>query len=45
MTPRSPNGGTRLTYNQSLRPEHIGALEQTQGSEPSQYLEEKKTKQ
>jgi hypothetical protein len=25
MTPRSPNGGTRLTYNQSLRPEHIGA--------------------
>jgi hypothetical protein len=30
MTPRSPNGGTRLTYNQSLRSEHIGAVEQTQ---------------
>ena len=43
LTRRSPNGGTHLSTTQVPRPEHIGPQEQTQGSEPSQYLEEKKT--
>ena len=44
MTRGSPNGGTHLSTTQVSPSEHIGWLKQTQGSEPSQYLEEKKTK-
>ena len=43
VTRGSPNGGTHLSTTQVLPPEHIGRREQTQGSEPSQYLEEEKT--
>ena len=43
MTRRFPNGGTHLSTTQVLPPEHIGRREQTRGSEPSQYPEEKKT--
>jgi hypothetical protein len=32
-------------HRQSLPTEYIGREEQTQGSEPSQYLKEKKTNQ
>ena len=40
---RSPNGET-LPSNPRERPaEYIGGYEQTQGSEPSQYLEENKS--
>ena len=39
-----PNGGTRPGETWSRLPEQIGQYEQTQGSEPSQYLEEKKTR-
>ena len=42
MTRGSPNGET-LPGKTGKRPaEFIGGCEQTQGSEPSQYLEEKK---
>ena len=44
VTRGSPNGGTHTSTTCVPRPEHIGPEEQTQGSEPSQYLEEKKTK-
>ena len=43
LTRGSPNGGTHTSTTCVLPPEHIGRREQTQGSEPSQYLEEKKT--
>ena len=43
MTRRFPNGGTHVSTTHVLRPEHIGPREQTRGSEPSQYPEEKKT--
>ena len=40
---RSPNGETH-TGKTSIRPaEYIGGYEPTQGSEPSQYLEENKS--
>ena len=39
---RSPNGETLLSKPQERPAEYIGGYEQTQGSEPSQYLEEKK---
>jgi hypothetical protein len=39
---RSPNGETLLSNPQERPAEYIGGYEQTQGSEPSQYLEEKK---
>ncbi len=42
MTRGFPNGGTRLGKTQSRPAESIGGCEQTQGSEPSQYLEEEK---
>src|SRR5258708_28990898 len=39
---RSPNGETHLSKPQVHPAEYIGRSERTQGSEPSQYLEEKK---
>ena len=39
---RSPNGETHLSKPQEHPAEYIGRSERTQGSEPSQYLEEKK---
>lgn len=39
---RSPNGETLLSKPQERPAEYIGGHERTQGSEPSQYLEEKK---
>ena len=42
MTRGFPNGETRLGKTQSRPAESIGGCEQTQGSEPSQYLEEEK---
>jgi hypothetical protein len=39
-----PNGGTRPGKTWSRLSEQIGQHERTQGSEPSQYLEEKKTR-
>src|ERR1700733_7262188 len=39
---RSPNGETHLSKPQEHPAEYIGRSEQTQGSEPSQYLEEEK---
>ena len=39
---RSPNGETLLSNPQERPAEYIGGNERTQGSEPSQYLEEKK---
>ncbi len=39
---RSPNGETLLSKPQERPAEYIGGYERTQGSEPSQYLEEKK---
>jgi hypothetical protein len=42
VTRRCPNGGTRLVEDQSPVTESIGNEERTQGSEPSQYLQEKK---
>ena len=38
----SPNGETLLSEPQERPAEYIGGFEQTQGSEPSQYLEEEK---
>ena len=43
LTRRSPNGGTHMSKTHVSPPEYIGWLKQTQGSEPSQYLEEEKT--
>jgi hypothetical protein len=43
MTRRFPNGGTHASTTRVLPPEYIGRREQTWGSEPSQYPEEKKT--
>ena len=43
MTRRFPNGGTHVSTTHVLPPEYIGRGELTQGSEPSQYLKEKKT--
>tara|TARA_B100001013_G_scaffold308053_1_gene211865 strand:+ start:655 stop:846 length:192 start_codon:yes stop_codon:yes gene_type:complete len=40
---RFPNGETSLNKLERLLSEYIGELELTQGSEPSQYLKEKKT--
>lgn len=40
---RSPNGETRDGKTVERPAESIGGHERTQGSEPSQYLEEKKT--
>ena len=40
---RSPNGETHLSKPQVHPTQYIGGNEQTQGSEPSQYLEEEKT--
>ena len=40
---RFPNGATRAGEASTPRAEYIGALEPTQGTETSQYLEEKKT--
>jgi hypothetical protein len=37
-----PNGETLLNELQELLTEYIGEVELTQGSEPSQYLEEEK---
>src|ERR1700749_5190295 len=39
---RSPNGETHLSKPQEHPAEYIGRSERTQGSEPSQYLEEEK---
>ena len=39
---RSPNGETLLSNPQEWPAEYIGGHKRTQGSEPSQYLEEKK---
>jgi hypothetical protein len=39
---RFPNGETLLSKPQERPAESIGGYERTQGSEPSQYLEEKK---
>ena len=39
---RCPNGETHLSKPQVRPAEYIGGYERTQGSEPSQYLEEKK---
>ena len=39
---RSPNGETLPSKPRERPAEYIGGYEQTQGSEPSQYLEEKK---
>ena len=43
LTRRCPNGGTHMSKTHVSLPEYIGQEKQTQGSEPSQYLEEKKT--
>ncbi len=43
MTRRCPNGGTHMSTTHVPLPEYIGQWEQTRGSEPSQYPEEKKT--
>ena len=43
MIRRFPNGGTPSGKTGGLPAEFIGGVEATQGSEPSQYLEEKKT--
>ena len=43
MTRRCPNGGTHVSTTHVPAPESIGCVEQTRGSEPSQYPEEKKT--
>ena len=40
---RSPNGKTRLIEDEALCAEYIGVTEQTQGTETSKYLKEKKT--
>ena len=40
---RSPNGKTLLVEDEELPAEHIGGAEQTQGTETSKYLKEKKT--
>ena len=39
---RCPNGETHLSKPQVRSAEYIGGHERTQGSEPSQYLEENK---
>ena len=39
---RCPNGETHMSKPHVRPAESIGGYEQTQGSEPSQYLEEKK---
>ena len=44
VTRRSPNGATQLAEGQLPVTEFIGNEERTQGSEPSQYLQEKKVK-
>ena len=44
LTRGSPNGETLHGKTMQRPAESIGGHEQTQGSEPSQYLEEKKTK-
>ena len=43
LTRRSPNGGTHVSKSHIPTSEYIGCEEQTRGSEPSQYPEEKKT--
>jgi hypothetical protein len=43
MIPGLPNGVTRLGEAQSLCAEYIGTQSKTQGTEPSQYLQEKKS--
>lgn len=46
LTRRCPNGGTHMSYQKNLMYpclNKIGRAKQTQGSEPSQYLEEEKT--
>ena len=43
LTRRCPNGATPPSKIRRLPSEFIGRLERTQGSEPSQYLEEEKT--
>jgi hypothetical protein len=43
LTRGSPNGETLPGKTRKRPVEHIGGYEQTQGSEPSQYLEEEKT--
>ena len=40
---RSPNGKTRLIEDEALYAEYIGVTGQTQGTETSKYLKEKKT--
>ena len=40
---RCPNGKTRLIEDEALYAEHIGDTGQTQGTETSKYLKEKKT--
>ncbi len=40
MTRGSPNGGTLPIEHRERPAESIGGYERTQGSEPSQYLEE-----
>ena len=42
LTRGSPNGGTPPGKTRRRPAEYIGGYELTQGSEPSQYLEEKK---
>jgi hypothetical protein len=41
-TRRSPNGATQLVEDQLPFTEYIGKVGRTQGSEPSQYLQEEK---
>ena len=43
MIRRSPNGKTHLVEDEIPYTEYIGVLEQTQGTETSKYLKEKKT--
>jgi hypothetical protein len=40
---RSPNGKTHFVEDEVPHTEYIGVLEQTQGTETSKYLKEKKT--
>ena len=43
MIRRSPNGKTPSIEDRGSAPEHIGRWKQTQGTETSKYLKEKKT--
>ncbi len=45
LTRRCPNGATQPVTDWLPSTEYIGREEQTQGSEPSQYLQEQKVKQ